>query len=90
MGECLRPEALTCLVSESGPLSWVPMKRKAMSTHPHSVQLVRLVVKPRAALLLQVVMIDRTCCGGKEVGWREHRGSLGLAINLPCDLGQST
>ena len=46
--------------------------------HAHSVQLIRFVLRPRAALFLQV-MIDRTCCG-TEVGWREDGRSLGLAI----------
>ena len=47
--------------------------------HAHSVQLVGLVVSPRAALLLQV-MIDRTS-RSREVGWREERSSLGLTFN---------
>ena len=46
----LRPS--TCLASEGGLLTWVPMKRWIISTHAHSVQLVRLVLGPRVALFL--------------------------------------
>ena len=42
----------TCLALEGSLLTWVPMKRWIISTHTHSVQLVRLVLGPRVALFL--------------------------------------
>ena len=54
----LRPS--TFLASEGSVLTWVPMKSEFISTYAHSVQLVRLLLRPRMALILQV-MIDRTC-----------------------------
>lgn len=59
------------------------MKSSAICLHPHSVQLVGFAVRLRTALFLQLI-IDGTL-GGREAGWREHRNSLGLAIDLPCD-----